>query len=198
MKLEQIREVEKNNTDPINNFFDYSYYKIYSKLLNIELDLQSEFLEKNYLNKLPKINTLDLCCGTGRHIKKLNRKGYLIDGVDINPDAVVIANKSTELGKIYLADIQYFKPIEKYDFIYSMESSIGYLPDKQTIDILKNLESNILSDNGIFLLHLINKDYLIKNLTPRVWFGEHSTGYLLEDRRIDAELDKVILFISAF
>ncbi len=49
MKLEQIREVEKNNTDPINKFFDYSYYKIYSKLLNIELDLQSEFCSKKYI-----------------------------------------------------------------------------------------------------------------------------------------------------
>ncbi|KAA9221214.1 MULTISPECIES: methyltransferase domain-containing protein [Aerococcus] len=54
-------------------------------------------LRKNYLNQSPKKITLDLCCGTGRHIRKLNRKGYLIDGVDINPDAVVIANKSTEL-----------------------------------------------------------------------------------------------------
>ncbi|EMB96770.1 methyltransferase domain-containing protein [Streptococcus mutans] len=37
---------------------------------------------------------LDLCCGTGRHVKKLNDEDYMVDDVDINPEAVNTAQKS--------------------------------------------------------------------------------------------------------
>ncbi|AND80404.1 class I SAM-dependent methyltransferase [Streptococcus pantholopis] len=191
MKLEQIRDVEKEKaqSNAINDFFDHSYSKVYSELLNIELDLQIDFLKNNYLKTTHKngLNILDLCCGTGRHIKKLSDQGFVINGVDINPEAVNTAQKSLPLGKIYLSDVQFFKPDIKYDLIYSMESSIGYLPDDKTINIFKNINTNLLSDNGIFVLHLANRDYLVKNLSQRMWFGNTATGYLLENRVLDSE-----------
>lgn len=82
MKLKQL---EKSKTNIFNrNFFDDTYMKIYSDLLNIEQDEQLIFLEKNYLKKNFTLNILDLCCGNGRHLLPLNRIGYFVDGVDIN------------------------------------------------------------------------------------------------------------------
>ncbi|MGT2884609.1 class I SAM-dependent methyltransferase [Streptococcus ferus] len=189
MKLEQIKEYEREQPNKINDFFDSSYSKIYSELLDVELESQVNFLENTYLKSRlkNKIKVLDLCCGTGRHIKKLSDKGYSIDGVDMNPQAVNIAQENLAQGKIYLSDVQFFNPNIKYDLIYSMESSIGYLPDNQTVDIFKNISTHLLSDNGVVVLHLTNRDYLMKNLGQRVWFGNAEHGYLLENRTFDLE-----------
>lgn len=190
MELEQIRDFEKaQSNNDINDFFNYSYSKVYSELLNVELESQISFLKNNYLKVTSKndMTILDLCCGTGRHVKKLNDEGYMVDGVDINPEAVNTAQKNNISGEIYLSDAQFFNPSVKYDLIYSMESSIGYLSDDETIKILKNISTNLLSDDGIFVLHLTNRDYLIKSLSQRVWFGNSTTGYLLEDRFFDSE-----------
>lgn len=36
-------------------------------------------------------------------------------------------------------------------------------------------------------MHLTNRDYLMQNLTPRIWFGNKISGYLLEDRQFNSE-----------
>lgn len=49
MELEQIRDFEKaQSNNDINDFFNYSYSKVYSELLNIELELQISFSKNNY------------------------------------------------------------------------------------------------------------------------------------------------------
>lgn len=95
------------------------------------------------------------------------------------------ARESINGAKIYLSDAQIFNPKCNYDLVYSMESSIGYLPDEQTVKILRNVKDNLLTSDGIFVLHLINREYTVKNLTQRIWFGNSINGYLLEDRIFD-------------
>ena len=76
VKIEQLNENFVNSSSEVNDFFDESYSKIYSRLLEIELDEQVEFLRNNYYKELSDKNkkTLDLCCGTGRHLKKMREK----------------------------------------------------------------------------------------------------------------------------
>ncbi|MGT2774568.1 class I SAM-dependent methyltransferase [Streptococcus hyovaginalis] len=188
MKLEQVRDLKKIQSNEINDFFDSTYSKVYSDLLGIELHDQINFISNNYLESLSNnIAILDLCCGTGRHIKSLGNKGYIVDGVDINPEAVKITKKDNPTATIFLSDAQFFKPNIKYDLIYSMESSIGYLTDDDTVNIFKNISKNVLADKGLFIIHLINRDYLAKNLSQRVWFGNPANGYLLENRTFESE-----------
>ena len=196
MKLKQIKSSSKRQLSELNNFFDDSYSKVYSELLKIELDEQTNFLKANYFKKFPKSNfkILDLCCGTGRHIKSLNNYGYVVDGVDINPEALKVAQEKSKKGNFYLSDVQFFKPDKKYNLIYSMESSIGYLSDSENVQIFKNISDNLLIEDGIFVLHLANRDYLLKNMSQRMWFGNNETGYLLEDRLF--EIEKGILKIN--
>lgn len=187
MKLKQL---EKSKTNIFNrNFFDDTYMKIYSDLLNIERDEQLIFLEKNYLKKNFTLNILDLCCGNGRHLLPLNRIGYFVDGVDIN--SKYINEIKSKLGKsknvsVYTEDAQKFKHPENYyyDLIYSIESSIGYLSDKGTVNVFKRVAESLKID-GVFVLHLINKGYLIKNLTKRMWFRGASNTFLLEKRNLN-------------
>ena len=187
MKLEQIKEIAADRDSGVQHFFDKSYSKVYGELLNIEVDAQVKFLLNNYLTGPSSINyqILDLCCGTGRHLQKLSDLGYSLDGVDINPEAVAAARDKLINGRIYLDDVQYFCPNKKYDLIYCMESSIGYLPDFKTIDIFSIISKELLSDQGVFVLHLTNREYLLREMGRRMWFGNSKSGYVLEDRSLD-------------
>ena len=187
VKIEQLNENFVNSSSEVNDFFDESYSKIYSRLLEIELDEQVDFLRNNYYKELSDENkkALDLCCGTGRHLKKMRENQVYVDGVDINQEAVLDARHNNPGLEIYTADARNFNPGYKYDLIYSMESSFGYLSDEETIEIFKNISHSLLRETGTFVMHLINREFSIKNLTQRVWFGDKDNGYLLEDRIFD-------------
>lgn len=49
MKLEQIKEknYEQDYKNTVNDFFDFTYSKVYSELLDIELEFQINFLKKS-------------------------------------------------------------------------------------------------------------------------------------------------------
>ncbi|MGL5898647.1 MAG: class I SAM-dependent methyltransferase [Lactobacillaceae bacterium] len=186
MKVEQLNCRSDENT---KNFFDSTYNRLYKDLMKIELKEQLDFIKRSYIKNDQII--LDLCCGTGRHMIPLNFKGYDVYGVDINKDDIESINKRLKEEnyeqKAFYGDAKSFDGNSlNYDFIYSMESSIGYLPDIETIEILKNTRK-LLKEDGKFLLHLINKEYAVKNLTKRMWFEVPNEGYLLEDRNLNVE-----------
>lgn len=166
-----------------NNFFDSSYDKLYEDLLNLELDKQLEFLQKEIRKDM---NILDFCCGSGRHMTNLLEKGFNVSGIDINKDSLenIKENYNYKVHKtnLYNYDVRNEKlNLPKFDYIYSIESSIGYSSDNETVKIFKNI-SKSLSDNGTVMIHLINKDYFIRNFTRRMWFQNNSGDLLLEDR----------------
>ncbi len=181
-KIEEKKEAKIEDTD----FFDETYSKLYGSLLDLELEDQLKYLETNFLVEHNNPNVLDLCCGNGRHLIPLSKKGYQLYGVDINSEYISeIKNMYPKAVNVYCDDAQTFSiDNKKFDLIYSIESSIGYLSDDGTLSILKNVENNLKSE-GKFVLHLINKEYLIKNLTPRMWFSTPGVGYVLESRSLD-------------
>lgn len=185
-----------DQSDICTDFFDDTYEQVYSKLLTVELDDQLSFLKNNYLVKNPA-RTLDLCCGTGRHLVPLNKSGYLVDGIDINPNYTAVASRQLEQvnskAMIFTHDARTFNSNPaKYQLVYSIESSIGYLADQETVEILSNV-TKLLSNDGKFVLHLINRDYLIRNLASRMWFGDKDTGYVLENRKVDLSTGSITI-----
>lgn len=168
-----------------NNFFENSYDFLYEDLLNQELNDQLDFLKHDI-----KSNTkaLDFCCGTGRHLIPLNQNGLDVSGVDINKKCISDLKtkvKTKKLNaKLYQSDVQNFKSNEKFDYVYSIESSIGYTSDEKTRNILKNV-SNLLNDNGTFVIHLINKNFLIRNMSRQIWFEKGVNSFLMENRIIN-------------
>lgn len=49
-----------------------------------------------------------------------------------------------------------------------------------------NISNNLLSKQGKMVIHFTNKDFLVKNLSHRIWFGNTQNGYLLEQRKLDS------------
>jgi SAM-dependent methyltransferase len=71
---------------------------------------------------------LDVACGTGEHARLLaDRHGYLVDGIDLDPAFVEIAQRKHPAGHFAVADMRDFRLPRRYDAVICLFSSIGYV-----------------------------------------------------------------------
>ncbi|MCR9192827.1 MAG: class I SAM-dependent methyltransferase [Gammaproteobacteria bacterium] len=109
------------------------------------------------------INALDFGCGAGRSSRMLKACGLKVTGVDISPQMIEQAMKSSEDIKYILIEKNCFKDIgEKYNLIL-ISFVLMEMPSKQEIVMLiKNL-SNVLAENGRMIIIVASDDLYIKN-----------------------------------
>jgi SAM-dependent methyltransferase len=70
---------------------------------------------------------LDVACGTGEHARLLGADGFVVDGIDLNPAFVRIAQSKHPAGRFFLADMSDFELTQRYDAVLCLFSSIAYL-----------------------------------------------------------------------
>lgn len=76
---------------------------------------------------------LDVACGTGAHARLLAAQGFIVDGIDLDPAFVHIAEQKHPSGRFVVADMSDFDLSRQYDAVLCLFSSIGYL---KTVDRL--------------------------------------------------------------
>jgi SAM-dependent methyltransferase len=127
---------------------------------------------KNYREESEKIITLldnvhpgaktvlDVACGTGEHAKYLSEK-YQVDGIDIEPQFVEIAQQKNPGGKFSCADMADFDLGKQYDVVMCLFSSIGYV---KTLDKTRKTFR-------LFRSHLAEGGFILVEpwLTPARW-----------------------------
>jgi SAM-dependent methyltransferase len=69
---------------------------------------------------------LDVACGTGEHARLL-AKDFAVDGLDLEPDFVALAQSKAVRGSFSIADMRQFELGKSYDVVLCLFSSIGYL-----------------------------------------------------------------------
>jgi SAM-dependent methyltransferase len=72
-------------------------------------------------------SVLDVACGTGEHARRLAGRGFLVDGLDLDPRFLVIARRKHPAGRFFEADMSDFHLPHRYDAVLCLFSSIGYL-----------------------------------------------------------------------
>jgi SAM-dependent methyltransferase len=96
---------------------------------------------------------LDVACGTGEHARLLTeRHGFAVDGLDLDPAFVRIAQAKLPQGTVYEADMTAFALPRRYDVIVCLFSSIGYV---RTLDNVRRALTCIraqLEPEGIALI----------------------------------------------
>ena len=138
-------------------WFDTSYYHTLYK--NRDEEEAANFISRLIDNlKLPKsAYLLDLACGKGRHSITLNQLGYTVKGVDLSPNSIAEANKtSNEHLKFAVQDMREAIPNEKFDAIFNLFTSFGYFED--TSDNEKVIQSifEMLNPRGILVIDFMN------------------------------------------
>lgn len=96
---------------------------------------------------------LDVCCGTGEHAKILREKhGYSVDGIDLEPNLVAIAQEKNPGNFFSVADMRRFSLPSCYDAITCLFSSIGYTETEGALEEAIQTMARHLRPNGWLIL----------------------------------------------
>lgn len=126
------------------------YYDLVYSFKNYEqeVDTLRERLRKEHAQAK---SILDVACGSGQHASLL-AKDYEVDGIDLEPGFVSIAQKKLPKGRVQLADMRSFDLKRKYDAVLCLFSSIGYLlSTKDIVSALRCFRSHLAEGGVIFV-----------------------------------------------
>ena len=126
------------------------YYDLFYKTKDYDSEVQ--FLNEAFIQFKVK-SVLDIACGTGEHLVRLDNLAYQVEGMDASGEMIDIANKKL-FCPISIGRMENFRSPKKYDAIISMFNSIGYSSNLSLI--IKNVY-NHLNDGGIFIFDFWNK-----------------------------------------
>lgn len=111
-------------------WYDIHYRSI--KNYEVEVERIAYILEK--LGTQPRA-LLDIACGTGEHARILRESyGYDVDGIDLQPNFIEIAQGKNPDGDFTVADMRDFHLPRKYDAITCLFSSLAYAETLDGLD----------------------------------------------------------------
>ena len=145
------------------DWFDSDYYHIlykhrdYSEARNF-IDSIVEYLD---LKKGSKI--LDLACGIGRHSIYLDKIGFKVVGTDKSPNNIKKAKASKNQSVSFLQMEMIDDTNHKYDGIFNLFTSFGYVNHDYNLKTIKNIERQ-LKDDGTVIVDFMNTLFIKKNL----------------------------------
>ena len=145
------------------DWFDSDYYHIlykhrdYSEARNF-IDNIVEYLD---LKKGSKI--LDLACGIGRHSIYLDKIGFKVVGTDKSPNNIKKAKASRNQSLSFLQMEMIDDTYHKYDCIFNLFTSFGYVNHDYNLKTIKNIERQ-LKDDGIVVIDFMNTLFVKNNL----------------------------------
>jgi SAM-dependent methyltransferase len=128
---------------------------------------------------------LDLCCGVGRHSLLLAKRGVEVTGVDYSiPYLLEARRKAREMGlniDFQREDMRNLRFRDRFDAAINLFTSFGYF-DKQAdnLQALKGV-ARALKPGGLFLLDVMNREWLLSHFKQRDW-QPWLGGFLLEER----------------
>ncbi len=162
------------------NLFDETYLLTDARsVCNEELTRQEvNFLEETQgLDK--SVSILDLCGGQGRHSLELSRRGFKnVTALDYSGYLIELGEKRARQESLNTIFIQGDArntglPGENFRFIMIMASSFGYFVDEDENKKILNEVFRLLMPNGILLLDLPDRDYVLQNFKP---FSSHKVN----------------------
>lgn len=109
------------------------------------------------LDNKPK-DILDMGCGTGGHIKYLNKYKINCLGVDISKEMLKIAKKQNPLSQFIYSDILKFKSKKKYHCVLSLFHVASYMQNYKNLEKFFNVAFKNLHEGGNFIFDFWNYD----------------------------------------
>jgi SAM-dependent methyltransferase len=157
-----------------------------NKTYSLAGTLQEVHFIKNVLNLSPTANMLDLYCGYGRHAIELAKLGFHVTGIDATREFLDIANQKAREANVNITfaqcDMRKIAYKNQFDAIINMFAAFGYFSDKENSDVL-GLINTALRPSGLFLIDLLNREWMVNNNLNRYWrhpSGEYVLSYKIE------------------
>ena len=145
------------------DWFDSDYYHVLYKHrdYNEARNFINNIVEYLDLKKGSKI--LDLACGIGRHSIYLDKIGFKVVGTDKSPNNIKKAKASHNQSLSFLQMEMIDDTNHKYDGIFNLFTSFGYVNHDYNLKTIKNIERQ-LKDDGIVVIDFMNTLFVKNNL----------------------------------
>lgn len=147
------------------NIFYTSISKYYSEIFPYK-PMQLKFV-KNSLGDLDGKQILDIGCATGELAFNLANEGARVIGIDLNEDLLnqakskkVHTNLKFQVGNMLELENDFIE--KKFDAVLCFGNTLVHLPTIELIrQMLKGVKA-VLKPGGLFLLQILNYDYILK------------------------------------
>lgn len=167
---EEIEQVELRPW--FEDFFGEHYLRTVRQPTAREVAKECDFIERA-LGVPVGAKVLDVGCGLGLHAVELASRGYQIVGVDISTPMLTRAtDEADDRGlqiKFFEGDMRQLDFEAEFDAILCWGTTFGYFDDEgneSTIDSFYRA----LKPDGVLLLDIVNRDYMIASQPNVVWF----------------------------
>lgn len=142
------------------------------------------------LELVPGMKILDLCCGQGRHLLELTRRGYDVVGVDLSAYMLSKCREAAEsigIGvNLIQSDMRDIDFDSEFDAVINMFTSFGYLESDEEDQKVLNAVSRSLKPGGVFFLDTVNRDSLMSRFQERSWSENERGDITVIDRSFDS------------
>ena len=152
--------------------FNDDYLRACEKLTDEQIAHEVDFVEDSLgIEKGGAV--LDLACGTGRHAIELARRGYEVVGFDLSLAMLARAGEDAQDHEAKLTfvqgDMREMTFEEQFDGIYCWNTSFGYFEEDKNAQVIDRVH-NALKGGGLFLLDVVNRDFIIRQSPSLAWF----------------------------
>jgi len=94
----------------------------------------------------------DVACGTGMHAKSLTEAGLMVDGLDLEPDFVRIAQDRNPEGRFRVGDMTSFEVDEPYDAVLCLFGSVGHVVEEDRLRAAVRCMAAAVRPGGLLVL----------------------------------------------
>jgi len=146
----------------------------------------------------PTDRVLDLCCGQGRHVLELARRGFQkVSGLDRSRTLIRLArSRARREGlavRFHEGDARRFRlPAASFDCVAILGNSFGYFErHSDDLDVLRSV-SRVLRTEGSIVLDLADGDWLRRNFEPRSWEWIDQDHFVCRERALADDGERLV------
>ena len=180
-------------------WFDTPYYHILYKDRDFAEAENFITLLINYLNIQKDSKIIDLACGKGRHSVFLNKMGFEVLGLDLSQRSIE-HNKQFENSSLTFEvhdmrdEIFTQLSTQKADAVLNLFTSFGYFEDENDDRKVFQSISNILKDDGYFVLDFLNAKWVENTLVKEEIITKEGIAFTIKKKIEDQHVIKDISF----
>lgn len=136
----------------------YDHPKYYDLVFGADCAAELKFIlqcgQRYATGKVRKL--FEPACGTGRLLFHLAKRGFAVDGIDLNPKAVDFCNERLARhgfkARATVADMSAFESKKKFDLAFNTINSFRHLPTEKSAQGHLELMSRCIRKGGLYLL----------------------------------------------
>jgi D-alanine-D-alanine ligase len=198
--LGPVEDLETHvRSDWWQTLFNSLYLKTDADLLDdIEVTKKEADLVVSILGLNPEDAVLDLCCGQGRHVLELARRGFSnVEGYDRSQYLIRKARTRAQKENLQVrfreGDARKLPyPSDTFSVVTILGNSFGYFDS--TLQDRKVLEEvfRVLKPGGRVFIDAVDGDHIKKNFQPRSWEWVDRKYFVCRERALSSDCERLI------